>query len=152
MEEEVKKWLEKKLVGIKSSPEEFSKPAEVVNEPEKTDSRPQTEEVIVEDEITKSIESQQKPPVPESPAPEIKKVVPEVKEATSEVKEPAVQIPKMKENLDADIDISKTYYKEKPESLPEKAPRFTTKSKVLMILIVVLVAFLVSWFVFFFPR
>jgi hypothetical protein len=170
MEEEVKKWLKKKMGEIPA--EQVSKPAEEISKPVEApvqeESRSLTEEVNVEAEIEKSLG-----PAPESSKPEENQPEKEESKISAEkvweetegeephesLQEPphsdiekALKIPQIKDSLNADADISKIYEKEKAEFLPEKGPMFTTKSKVLMVLIVVLVAFLVSWFYFYFPR
>jgi FtsZ-interacting cell division protein ZipA len=154
MEEEVRKWLKKKMeeVGTQDS----SPLPEVKSQTKPND---MSKEVDVETEIQKSIDFPKEHDVPTTEVSTAEKILEESegekphessKEPSHSGIEKGLEAPKIKDNMSMEIEVPKTFQEERPEPLPVKEPTFNTKAKVIMILIVVLVAFLVSWFYFFY--
>jgi len=137
MEEEVRKWVKKKLQEAPASGIEEPKPVEVapIKTAQEKKAEPDVlENIVVEDEIEKSLQP-------------VQEVKPEM-EVKPEIK--GVEIPQIKENLNIDTDFSKVNEQERPQPLPEEKPGFSTKAKIILILVVLLLAFLSYWFYTFF--
>jgi hypothetical protein len=156
MEEEVKKWLKKKKEDVGT--QDASPLPEVKSQTEPND---MSKEVNVEDEIQKSIDFPKEPDTPTTEVSTAEKILEKSegekphdssKEPSHSGTEKGLEAPKIKDKMNMEIQVPKTFHEEGPQSLPVKEPTFSTRTKVIMVLIVVLVAFLVSWFYFFYSR
>ena len=159
MDEEMKKWLKKKMGEVGT---ENASPLPTDSQPQsKAESNDMSKEVNIEAEIQKSIDFPKRADAPATEVSAAGKILEESEgekphepymEPLHSGAEKGLEAPKIKDNMNMELEVPKTFQEERPESLPVKEPIFNTRAKVIMILIVVLVALLVSWFYFFYSQ
>jgi len=156
MDDDVKKWLKKKMEEVGT--QDASPLPEVKPQTEPND---MSKEIDVEDEIQKSIDFPKEPDTPTTEVSTAEKILEKSegekphdssKEPSHSGVEKGLEAPKIKDKMNMEVEVPKTFHEEGPQPLPVKEPTFATRTKVIMVLIVVLVAFLVSWFYFFYSR
>ena len=157
MDEEMKKWLKKKMGEVGT---EDVSPLPTDSQPKaKAETNDMSKEVDIEAEIQKSIDFPKEADALVTEVSAADKILEDsegekphepYKEPLHSGAEKGLEVPKIKDKMNMELEVPKTFQEERPEPLPVKEPTFNTKAKVIMVLIVILVAFLVSWFYFFY--